>query len=144
MNSFEKFIVRYHQVKKGIQEQEERELANATGAYQSAMNALVSHELALKAAKQRQSACGLASADFHAWSTYVLRLESQLKMQHEKVAVTFSAVGTHRVSVKNAFIDQEKWSLLVEQQKQINVEAQHVLAIHQADENAVIRHGRSE
>ncbi len=143
MSRFEDFAKRYLVVKEGVQGLAEQELAKANTVYAAEMNALQETIQALANARKERSFSAKTAADIAAWDNYVNRLESIIKNKTTVISALRDSVDEKRKYVKEAYIDQKKWSTIVEQNTKKNLQRHELAAGRQADENAVMRHGRS-
>lgn len=142
MSRFEEFAKRFHGVKEGVQEIAEQNLEKANSAYVSGMTALKEIMQELDYARQQRLRAPQTVAEIEAWSMYIARLESLLKSQQEKIALLGENVEEKRADVKEAYIDQKKWSQIVDQHVKKKAQAETFGRDQEADESAVIRHGR--
>ena len=143
MGRFEDFAKRYYAVKEGVQELAEIDLEKANTAYTSEVSALQDTIRSLDDARKQRLTMTQSVADLAAWSSYIARLETRLKSQQETIMALGDIVTEKRICVKTAYIDQKKWSQIVEQHVKKKAQDEMFSMQQQADESAVIRHGRS-
>jgi uncharacterized coiled-coil protein SlyX len=142
LSRFEEFAKRYHAVKEGVQELAEQDLEKANTAYTFEISALQETMRCLADAKRKRLIMTQSVADLAAWGTYIARLETRMKSQQTTITALGVTVAEKRSNVKTAYIDQKKWLQIVNQHVKKKVHDEMYSMQQQADEGAVIRHGR--
>lgn len=139
MTKFSSFASRYHKLKRDLQDIEEVEYAKLSERHDELLAESVDIEATWFRAHLEQS----ATLDVSRWNDYTaftIAVSQRRDAVFESLEVVDKQLNEQRERLKQAFVEQEQWLQVAEEEKKSAEDEQRQREQREADEEAIKRH----